>query len=867
MAKRISYLLLFLLLGCAGQLSNTEHLQHGYQSLSENKLDSAQSHFEQSLKGYEASGVSIGQFYALTALGELELAKDQPQSAIEYFRNASEFEVNNRLSLDVSIKSRHKAKEREAYYQLSKAKNDASIYHQYLSQQDPDEYSKLLINELTRLTNAKDVEGLEEFSEVTKGSYFSRQALFSVLEIEYEKLDTQNIAQLRDFIQKYNDKKVNTLISEPKLVRETNLYDSPQFTNVKARLTPVMQLMVIESNSDALWVTLENQQHGWVMSKDVTLATSKEQQIRYQSITASSKEAIRTILYKDAMHSKDTAVLVSYLGQYKAHSSASDVKNRLVGLYREQKSVQGYRNAFKWSGDSNDLSSEYVLIKGEDALLEFVKLYSPAVALPVVYSAKSELIGLYRSKQTVSGFQNAYLWSKENGDLKSELALLTSEEQLIAFSKRNTKNSEISALAKVKLLSLYRTQNTYASLKKAYDLSGEKQDLASISKILTSENDYEKYLKDFAKTKYQDVYQQTKETYVALLRDKGQFLAQFRAYQLTLLPSDGQKSQQLAKTTEHHKTLEAFAFESIKNKDGLFRLELTDLDSSVDGRKISRWGLASEYSYEVNATASVGYQLRLGSNATFIPEYHDFNVVIEFSFNLPLEKEVKAKLFGTSTTKPHISLEQVVSSRLSSDNATARNAVRFGAFQTAYFDRGTLGGYTAVYPDGVAKISAEIKSVSLVAAKEPKAKGTQKLAFSAFAQLPSAPRQSASMYSVVTKTGELYNQFIGEDTKRMESRRYASTDAVDTATTAVATTAAAGAVAKSNTVASNQRGVKRVVSNGKVMGAASYRVECTQGSDHIIYFWDGEWNHGFLGRMGLNNLSQSEIEKYVCTKL
>lgn len=123
------------------------------------------------------------------------------------------------------------------------------------------------------------------------------------------------------------------------------------------------------------------------------------------------------------------------------------------------------------------------------------------------------------------------------------------------------------------------------------------------------------------------------------------------------------------------------------------------------------------------------------------------------------------------------------------------------------------------------------------------------------------------MYSVVTKTGELYNQFIGEDTRHIESRRYASTDAVDSATTAVATAAAAGAEAKSKTVASNQRGVKRVVSNGIVMGAASYRVECTQGSDHIIYFQAGEWNHGFLGRMGLNDWSQSEVEKYVCTKL
>lgn len=83
--------------------------------------------------------------------------------------------------MDVSIKSRHKAKEREAYYQLSKAKNDASIYHQYLSQQDPNEYSRFLINELARLTNAKDVEGLEEFSEVTKGELLlSASTVFSV---------------------------------------------------------------------------------------------------------------------------------------------------------------------------------------------------------------------------------------------------------------------------------------------------------------------------------------------------------------------------------------------------------------------------------------------------------------------------------------------------------------------------------------------------------------------------------------------------------------------------------------------------------------------------------------------------------------
>lgn len=61
-------------------------------------------------------------------------------------------------------------------------------------------------------------------------------------------------------------------------------------------------------------------------------------------------------------------------------------------------------------------------------------------------------------------------------------------------------------------------------------------------------------------------------------------------------------------------------------------------------------------------------------------------------------------------------------------------------------------------------------------------------------------------------------------------------------------------------------GVSNIANNGNISGASSYRVECSSGSDYIIYKKDGTWYRGGSGHMGnkYNSWSKEEVASYLC---
>jgi len=61
-------------------------------------------------------------------------------------------------------------------------------------------------------------------------------------------------------------------------------------------------------------------------------------------------------------------------------------------------------------------------------------------------------------------------------------------------------------------------------------------------------------------------------------------------------------------------------------------------------------------------------------------------------------------------------------------------------------------------------------------------------------------------------------------------------------------------------------GVKNIRSNGNISVVPSYLVECSSGSDYIIYKKNGTWFRGDIGHMGdkYNDWTKEEVAEYVC---
>ena len=67
-------------------------------------------------------------------------------------------------------------------------------------------------------------------------------------------------------------------------------------------------------------------------------------------------------------------------------------------------------------------------------------------------------------------------------------------------------------------------------------------------------------------------------------------------------------------------------------------------------------------------------------------------------------------------------------------------------------------------------------------------------------------------------------------------------------------------------IKSSPREVRRIRSNGKVSDVPSFLIECTGGSDHVIYHKNGTWHHGGLGHMGnkYNSWSKEQVGASLC---
>lgn len=61
-------------------------------------------------------------------------------------------------------------------------------------------------------------------------------------------------------------------------------------------------------------------------------------------------------------------------------------------------------------------------------------------------------------------------------------------------------------------------------------------------------------------------------------------------------------------------------------------------------------------------------------------------------------------------------------------------------------------------------------------------------------------------------------------------------------------------------------GVSNIRNNGNVSGVPSYLVECSSGSDYVIYKKNGTWYRGDIGHMGnkYDSWSTNEVANYLC---
>jgi len=118
---------------------------------------------------------------------------------------------------------------------------------------------------------------------------------------------------------------------------------------------------------------------------------------------------------------------------------------------------------------------------------------------------------------------------------------------------------------------------------------------------------------------------------------------------------------------------------------------------------------------------------------------------------------------------------------------------------------------------------------------------------------------------IVSRTNWSRSEFTYATLIYPEPSQIATSSYSETPIGSSSSTSSSGSSNTSNS-ASNKREIKRIVSNGRVNGAPSFRIECTGGSDHIIYHKNGTWYHGSIGHMGnkFDTWNKESVGNYLC---
>lgn len=355
-----SGLLGILLCGCATKLSNADLLRNGYDELNAGNYQSAETKFQQSLVGYQSSGIQIGQLWAMIALGDVFLEQGNFDAAIAQYDKCDAFANQQNIAggAEAIIRLEHQMK--SAWRGVATQKADPNIFYDFLLTRSPGIHLK---TQLLALQQSGDRAKLIEFVADNTGNQYSRLAMFELFKLDYLALAALSNESLERFNAKYNPKLINSFLSD--YVTQTKggkVRLRPQINAaLKIELPAKSPIEVIDLHHGWFRVLLANGQQGWVNQADVELQVKPTLSAELTSFIALNSKGIRDFHYDNAKNSSEISAVENFLFLYPDDSSLSVITERLVSLYRLQDNFAGYMAAYELTKDKEDIKNAYRL--------------------------------------------------------------------------------------------------------------------------------------------------------------------------------------------------------------------------------------------------------------------------------------------------------------------------------------------------------------------------------------------------------------------------------------------------------------------------------------------------------------------------
>lgn len=326
--------------------------------------------------------------------------------------------------------------------------------------------------------------------------------------------------------------------------------------------------------------------------------------------------------------------------------------------------------------------------------------------------AKKRLQIAYRYQGTkhknALDFKKSYLINPNPYDIKEffKYANLPILEKNINFASNEKDKKIYRKLRTEKLLKKYRAKNSADAYIKAYKIGRYKRDLKKAIELSG-----EKELKELLSLDLGQKYlQNIKTKYLKILRSKDDFVSYILAYETSNGESDLIKASLKAKNKTQIAKIEKIIFQKIRSKEGLVDISLS-LDKPTYDSSSSSGGFGS-VSTRYGYTYITGkLNVKFHQNLPFNPQCGIYKIIVKLKINIPRHKRLRSKWLGNQDVNDDINIYKNITIKLKPPYRKISKTFSTDGITLAYFDRGSMGGYTAKWPTGDAHVKVENISV------------------------------------------------------------------------------------------------------------------------------------------------------------
>jgi hypothetical protein len=698
------------LIGCSHTPSNSELLLRSYSGMQQGEFKQAELDIQQSLKGFEASNIKVGQLRALIALGDLAVAQKSYGVAIERYTTAEQFAFEHRIGLEeVGLDLMKKQfSTMKLFFEKSGVNND---YYQHLAKRDIKRDKRYLEAYVTGLIKTKSAERVLAFAQDHATSNIGMEAHLQLFMRESDKVGISLSGD--QFLTEFNYERLSAWFKGYLIIDKVATLRQGPSTNYQTvkELTQADPIFVVDQVDD--WFRVVSGDHaGWIYSGEIRLVHNKNQEAKYTNAAQSIGEAAKVSLYSAAVKSVNPAAIHTYTFLYPYDRAAQEIKRSLIVTYRAKNDFNGYANAFILSGHEHDFGKALSLAKDENQLAYLVESFVTTADAKLMWEAKSQLAQLHRIKNTKEGFASAYGLVQAEADLIGLIKFYSTKNDLEQFLERYKGAPHPSAIlqAKVKLADLYQQDNNFAG--------------------------------------------------------------SYRAYELANRPVDARAALTKATNLEQKRKIEALLIRKVADPSSLALVAAKITNAYVTDKELSRWGFFAKYAFNAVTKVDGVLTVSLPASAPVRPATASYDVVIETRAEMPLSRQQKSSWVGTYDKEVTVNDTRKITITLSPPHYKTTTSVSLASLTSAFFERGSGGGYSAEWQTGNITITHKVLSVTQNPTAAASAKGQAQVVFERMNTLRSA---SGSRPIVVSSTREkslaLINQFAEIDTSRVEQSR------------------------------------------------------------------------------------------------